>query len=200
MQSGRLTDFAQVEELYRTRMKKDFARNELKPLQSMKRLWEKDAYDCYGLFDGEELLAYAFFIRQGRNYLLDYFAVAEEHRDEGLGSAFMQELLSLLKEADGVLVEIEDPDKAEDEKTRTQRERRREFYVRNGYRSTGAASRLFGVDYLILEAQTGKEHPAEEIPDIYAGFYRETLTPFFFRTQFQVMQESGKVGEQGQHS
>ena len=50
LKTRRLTDFTQVEMLYKTRLKKDFARNELKPLSSMRRFWEKDAYVCYGLF------------------------------------------------------------------------------------------------------------------------------------------------------
>ena len=36
-----LTDFAQVEALYKTRLKKDFARNELRPLVSLRRSWER---------------------------------------------------------------------------------------------------------------------------------------------------------------
>ena len=55
LSTRRLTEFAQVETLYKTRLKKDFARNERKPLSSMRRAWERDAYDCYGLFDGEEI-------------------------------------------------------------------------------------------------------------------------------------------------
>ena len=86
----RLTDFAAVETLYRERMKKDFARNELRPLANLRRSWERDAYDCYGLFRGEEILGYAFFVRLGGNYLFDYLAIAGEHRDEGLGSAFLR--------------------------------------------------------------------------------------------------------------
>ena len=35
----RLTDFAQVEALYQTRLKKDFARKELRPLASLRRSW-----------------------------------------------------------------------------------------------------------------------------------------------------------------
>ena len=57
----RLSSFSQVDALYRTRLKKDFARNELKPLSSIRRSWKKGAYDCYGLFDGDEILGYAFF-------------------------------------------------------------------------------------------------------------------------------------------
>ena len=96
----RLTDFAAVETLYRERMKKDFARNELRPLANLRRSWERDAYDCYGLFRGEEILGYAFFVRLGGNYLFDYLAIAGEHRDEGLGSAFLRLLAGCFADAD----------------------------------------------------------------------------------------------------
>lgn len=190
MQTQRLTDFAQVEKLYRTRMKKDFARNELKPLAGMRRSWENDAYDCYGLFDGDEILGYAFFVRQGENYLFDYLAIAEGHRGEGLGSIFLQQLANCLKGANCVIGEVEDPDKAKNEETRILRERRLQFYLRNGYRKTELTSRVFGVDYRLLEVSTGRSHSAEEIQRIYTDLYRYILPAVFFKTQFEIGEKS----------
>ena len=50
----RLTDFRQVEKLYKSRLESDFAEDELKPLSAMKKSWEEGNYDCYGLFYGED--------------------------------------------------------------------------------------------------------------------------------------------------
>lgn len=186
LNTRRLTDFAQVETLYKTRLKKDFARNELKPLISMRRSWEDNAYDCYGLFDGEEILGYAFFVRLGNNYLFDYLAIVETHRDEGLGSIFLRQLADCLAGADCVVGEVEDPDKAKDEESRAIRERRLQFYLRSGYRRTELSSCVFGADYRILEVPTGKEHSAEELREIYTALYRSFLPDRFFRTQFLV--------------
>ena len=194
LSTRRLKDFAQVEALYRTRLKKDFVRNELKPLISMRRSWEKNAYDCYGLYDGEEILGYAFFVRLGHSALLDYLAIAEEHRSEGLGTVFLRQLRSCLRDADCVLVEVEDPEKAADGETRLQRERRRQFYLRGGWRETGLCSVLFGADYRILEIPGGKEHSAEQLRRVYTELYRSCLPAFFFRTRFRVW-ESIERGE-----
>ena len=98
----RLTDFEQIRLLYHSRLKKDFARSELKPLSSMRRLWEQDAYDCYGLFDGEEILGYAFFARLGETWLFDYLAISDERRGRGLGSLFLRELSACF--ADGEII------------------------------------------------------------------------------------------------
>ena len=182
----RLTDFAQVERLYKSRLKKDFARNELRPLASLRRSWEKDAYDCYGLFAGEEILGYAFFVRLGKNYLFDYRGIAEGCRDQGLGSIFLGQLAAELTEADCVIGEVEDPDKAKDEQTRAVRERRLQFYLRSGYRETELRSVVFGVDYRLLEVPTGITHMADELRTIYTELYRSILPAPFFRTQFRV--------------
>lgn len=182
----RLTDFAAVERLYRERMKKDFARNELRPLANLRRTWERDAYDCYGLFHGEEILGYAFFARLGCSYLFDYLAISREHRDEGLGSVFLRLLADSFAGADCVIGEVEDPDKAGDAAERALRERRLQFYLRAGYRETGLRSVVFGADYRILEVPTARTHTTDELREVYTALCRSVLSPAVFRTQFRV--------------
>ena len=182
----RLTAFSQIEALYRQRLKKDFARNELRPLSSLRRSWKENAYDCYGLFDGDELLGYAFFVRLGNSYLFDYLGIAEEHRDEGLGSIFLRQLADRLAAADCVVGEVEDPDKAADAESRRQRERRLQFYLRSGYRKTDLTSCVFGADYRILEVPTGMPHTVEQLREVYTRLYQSILPGIFFRTQFHV--------------
>ena len=182
----RLTDFSQVEMLYKTRLKKDFARNEIKPLSAMRRLWEKDAYDCYGLFDGDEILGYAFIVRMGKNCLGDYIAIADGCRGQGLGTVFLRRLTDCLADADCVIGEVEDPAKAPNEDARLLRERRLQFYLRSGYLKTELTSVVFGADYLLLEAPVSAPHTTEELRSIYTELYRSIFPPRFFRTQFRV--------------
>lgn len=189
-ESRRLTSFSQVKDLYRKRLKQDFARDERKPLSAMRRLWKDDAYDCYGLFDGDEILGYAFFVHLGKNYMVDYLAISEDRRGQGLGSIFLRQLGPCLADADCILCEIEDPDKAPDEATRLLRERRLQFYQRNGYRKTGLTSLLFGVDYRILEFTAAGSHTAAELRAIYTEFYRYSLSDRYMRTQFKLFEES----------
>ncbi len=186
MEIQRIIEFSTVEHIYKTRMKRYFARNELKPLSGIRRTWNRNEYDCYALKEDEELLGYAFFVRRGRICLLDYFAIEEEHRDKGLGSVFLKQLADCFLDAECVVSEVEDPDKAKNEEERVLRERRLQFYLRRGYRRTDVVSNVFGVDYRILEMPTGEEHTAEEICKIYTDIYRSTLPGLFFRTQFMV--------------
>lgn len=186
LQTKRINDFSLIERLFKSRLKKDFARNELKPLSSMRRSWEKDAYDCYGLFCGDEILGYAFFVRLGKNFLFDYLAIEESHRDEGLGFIFLRQLTACLTDADCVVIEVEDPDQAKNEADRVLRERRLQFYLRNGYLETMLTSEVFGADYRILEVPVGNPHTTDQLRNIYAALYQSTLPAFFFRTQFRV--------------
>ena len=181
-----LTDFSQVETLYKTRLKKDFARNEIKPLSAMRRLWDKDAYDCYGLFVGDEILGYAFFVRMGKNYLFDYFAIADSCRNRGFGSVFLHRLAGCLADAECAVVEVEDPDMAPDEDSRLLRERRLQFYLRSGYRKTALTSVVFGADYRILEIPVAAPHTTEQLRSVYTELYRGIFPPLIFRTQFRV--------------
>ena len=182
----RVTDFSLIETLYKTRLKKDFLPNELKPLSSMRRAWNRGAYDAYVLLGDSEILGYAFFVRFGQSRLLDYLAIAENHRGNGLGSVFWRQLSAILPAEECILCEVEDPDKAPDELTRIERERRLRFYLRCGFRQTALSSRVFGADYRLLEASSGTAHPDEQLRRIYTDLYHRTLPAFFFRTQFRV--------------
>ncbi len=186
LETRRLTDFAQIKMLYRRRLKKDFVRNEVKPLASMKRAWEKGSYECYGLFDGAEIQGYAFYVRLGNDCLLDYLAISDDHRSQGLGSVFLRQLADCMVDADCVIVEVEDPDRAPDAETRALRERRLRFYLRSGYLKTDVTSSVFGVAYRLLELPVTGSHSTEKLRSVYTKIYRDTLPAVFSRTQFQV--------------
>ena len=190
-ETRRITDIDLVRRVYDERMRRDFARNELRSWESIRRSWERDAYLCYGLYAGEELLGYAFFVRLetggGCDCLFDYLAVAEEYRDQGLGSRFLRQLSGCVPEARCIVGEVEDPEAARDPEDRRQRERRVRFYLRAGYLDTGVTSRLFGVDYRILEVPVGPPHSPAEIRGVYTELYRSILPPAMFRTCFALL-------------
>ena len=186
----RIADLAQAAQIYESRMAKDFALNELRPWPSLQRSWERGEYLCFGLYAQRELLGYAFFIRSSADdcqpCLLDYFAVADRCRGQGLGSLFLSQLGSCLPHTAGILIEVEDPDTAEDEAQHQDRERRLRFYLRNGCRPTGLQSRVFGADYVLLELPSKCSYPPELLREIYSAIYRRALPPYFYRTNFQL--------------
>ena len=69
---------------------------------------------------------------------------------------------------------------------KTLRNRRLQFYLRNGYMETTLKSSVFGVSYRLLEASSSVPHSARNIRDAYIELYRSILPAEFFRTQFSV--------------
>lgn len=186
MRIRKLTEQAEIVQIYNARMKQDFPPNELRPLSSILRACKSDNYYCYVLETDAEILGYAYFARNGRNYLLDYLAIDREHRDQGLGTVFLSRLADCFQTAGCILVEAEDPDAAQNRQDADMRERRLRFYRHCGYRLTDVKTSVFGADYRILEVPTGKEHAAEEIAAIYSEIYRTILPDRFYRSKFRI--------------
>ena len=190
MEIRKLTLLSELESIYNTCMIRDFPPNERRPLASLAAGWNRDEYDCYGLYEGNELLAYAFFVRlpgkSGFNYLFDYLAVCEGHRGEGIGSAFLRLLSGRIQNAECIVGEMEDPDAPCEGQERAIREKRRRFYMRAGFLDTDVRACVFGVDYLLFEVPTKRAHTKDEIREIYTSLYRSILLPPFFETQFHL--------------
>ena len=142
----------EVAAVYEGHMRKDFPASELKPLSSIRRMQAEGIYDCLGFYEGDVLVAYAFFVAdRGRGYLLlDYLAVCGPYRGGGYGSRCLEKIKGFYKEENGILLECESRKSAKGEAELTERERRIRFYLRNGCVETGVMSLLFGVEFEIL--------------------------------------------------
>lgn len=159
-------DRKEMEEIYRTQMQSDFPPAELKPWKRIKEMLEEGIYFAYGMYEEEKLLAYAFFVRAGKEQLLlDYYAVAEQARGMGIGSRCMALFCGELQEQGGsiILIEVENPDCAGTDEERKKRERRIHFYEKNGAYLTGLRSCLFGVEYKIMYFPVRGKKEEEEL-------------------------------------
>ncbi len=153
-------------------MEVDFPANELKPRGMIEKSLDSGFMEGYGLFRGETLLAYAFFVKIGEVLLFDYFAVLPEYRESGIGSDFLRLLRELLSSYECVIGEVENPEYSEDAEEREIMERRIRFYQRNGVRDTGASGRVYGVEYRFFEMEGNRIHTREEAFDRINLFYR----------------------------
>ncbi len=180
----------QIRYVYENFMTRNFPDAERKPLNMIFRSYDKGIYECYGYFDTEKStdipLAYAFVmkIRDGGNlYLLDYYAVAmPEMRDKGIGSSFLNELFGTLDDPELLICEAEYPENAGD----TVKQRRVDFYLRNGFSDPGVRSRLFGVEYKVLIACEKNPRTPDEVRRAYSVIYRSFLPFPLFCTQLRL--------------
>ncbi len=144
-----LLNTEEIKSIYNKYMVKDFPPDELKPLSSMMNMLSRGIYACYGLYDNENLLAYAYLTVLDDFVLVDYLAVISRHRGSGIGTKLLSELKKILREKT-VIIECENPDFATDDTDKITKLRRIEFYKRSGYVLSGITSRLFDVEYVIL--------------------------------------------------
>lgn len=140
----------EIVKVYNDHMVIDFPAGELKPLDVIQKLIKKKIYICYGLYDDEKLLAYAFLVTSKAYLLIDYCAVCREFRNSGFGSQLLNILKEKCKDYQGIIVEVEKVEFAPDDNERLIRERRINFYKKNGFIMTDISIILFGVNFSIM--------------------------------------------------
>lgn len=142
----------QLIDLYKNHLEHDFPKSELKSLSMIQSFMEKGIYTIYGLYDDEELLAYAMFMNNKESgfQLLDYFACNRKYRSKGYGSKLLQMLKQEDKISQGYIIEVETVRTAQNEEEKLQRIRRIAFYEKNGLRKVSIRSTVYGVEFDIL--------------------------------------------------
>lgn len=163
----------QVIDTYNKRMIEDFPPDELKPLEMILKAIDKGIYLCLGMVEDGKVINYAYFVKLGDDYLLDYFATIPESRNRGVGGKSLQALREYLKDARSILAEVEDPAFAKDEAEKEIQSRRYQFYLRNGFIDTNVKARCFGVPYIVIE--TGGLSDKETVCNNYKRLYKSVL-------------------------
>lgn len=148
----RRLDRAGLRAVYKKHVKRDFPRAERKPLFAMERLMREGKYDPLGIYEGDELLAYAFLWHDAEQdyVLLDYLAVCEGGRGRGVGTTVLRLLKEHYPQYRGVLVEVEAVEKSAFAEDNALRLRRQEFYLRADFCALGHQVKLFTVVYDVL--------------------------------------------------
>ena len=150
----------EVQQVYRTYMPRHFAKNEIKPLENIEKMWADNNYFAIGIFqkDTQKMMGYALLCgcKGSDMVLLDYYAILEEYRQLGIGSFFLEHMGEQLKEMfSGILIETEDIRFAANEQEKIERERRNAFYEKNGAVKTGIRNEIFTARYEVYVLQTG---------------------------------------------
>ena len=184
---------AQLSALYEQEMKAAFPPEELKPLKSMLTLMEQGRYQALGLFDGEDLLAYALlWLEPDIPFaLLDYLGTVSGQRNRGLGTRLLDELARYYKDWRGVFGEAEAPENG-DPAGDGLRRRRLDFYLRSGFRYGGYDCALFGVHYQTL-IRGAEDVTAEELLEAHQRIYRRGIPPKAYERFIQIPLHPGEA-------
>ncbi len=135
-------DLGEIESLYL----RSFPEKERRPFEDL--IGADAGYvETTALYDKDLLVGFACLIQAGDIAHIIYFAVEEALRGRGYGSEALREI-AREKAGSRIMVDIERPDSRAGNSA--QRERRKRFYLRNGYAETGIRYRWHREDYEIL--------------------------------------------------
>ena len=159
-----LLDWLRIRLLYR----RAFPRNERKPFAVIRRMHREGRSDVWLAEHDGRFAGLAATINGGDVILLDYFAIDKQLRGQSIGSAFLQALLKHYADR-GLFVEIE---AADQDDSSGEKQRRKQFYLRNGLEDMQVVAILFGVRMELLGRGCTLDF------DGYREFYRTYYNPW----------------------
>ncbi|MBE5922211.1 MAG: GNAT family N-acetyltransferase [Lachnospiraceae bacterium] len=185
----RLLSLAEAEKVYKNHVKYDFPRNELRPFAMIKKYVDLGNYHVYGIFEADELRAYACLLEETESGILlaDYFAVCREWRGQGYGTKAMELLSAACQGSAGLILEVEDPESTQDEAEVHIRCRRIAFYERCGMKLSSVRIYLFGVEYCMMYKTFTDEMVPVKIADTMECLYGSMLPNAIFKKMFHVL-------------
>ncbi len=170
----RILDIEQIKNVYYELMVNDFASNEVKPLDKILLMVEENRYFCYGIYDGDDFVGYAFVLKSGSYYMLDYYAVAKNKRGRGVGSIALGLIRDKLKGvAEVLIIESENPKYASDEHEEKIQKSRVDFYSKNGCVDTGVTASAFLAEYVVFTLINNVE--GLDVKEAYSQLYLSML-------------------------
>lgn len=162
----------QIIVVYSRSLKKEFPANERRPLFMIIKGVLAGNYECLGAFYKGRLLAYAFFLKNRNDYLLDYLAVFKRYRCKGVGTKVIQAIRKYYKDADSIIGEVENPDYADNGEDSERMKRRLDFYLKNACIDTGVRTITFGAHFIIIQL-FGKQQSQADMAQIYQRHYKD---------------------------
>lgn len=169
----RLPTIEQLRTVYDQDMKRSFPESELRPLWSIEAMWKNGQYCPYCLFDDDDIQGECFLWLGNPGWaILDYLCVSRRIRNGGLGA----KMLHMLQEREPDMVifgECEAPEHAPDPEIA---KRRLAFYARNGLRTAGYDTEMFGAHYKTLY-MANREVTDEELMQQHRYLYESRFNP-----------------------
>ena len=159
-QVSRLRDWIRIRRLYA----QAFPPSERKPFSIILSMRRKGKTDVWCFYRDGRFAGFASTINGDGLIMIDYLAVEEKLRGQGVGAGALKALCDAYPDA-GLFVEIESPfEPGEDQADRI---RRKAFYERCGFTPSRTMADVFGVRYELMCRRCSVDY------ETYHAFYRE---------------------------
>mgnify|MGYP000694791919 CR=1 FL=1 len=159
--------------VYERDLRVSFPAAELKPLRIIRRMLDDGLYRPWCLFDGEKIIGECFCGWESlAGPCWSYLCVSPAYRNGGTGALILEKMRE--RERDTVILgESELPRFAPDP---AMAERRLGFYARNGARTAGYDTEMFGVPYKTLY-WSDEPLPDQQVMEAHRAIYLSRFSP-----------------------
>ena len=172
---------AEISKLYKLLIS-DFTSNECLPYFILKKNMKKGKLKASYLTDGTKNYGYVIFQidkSSGRIHIV-FFAVMKGYRSKGIGSLFLQKIMS--KYRDGIVLEAKDPSYNKGEDDKRVMENRLRFYEKNHIKCVDDLKILhYGTYYRILTNSSENKNWFKFVKDSYCQLYGRLICSFIFK-------------------
>lgn len=169
----------ELKKLYRTKLMKDFHREELLSFSTLKKTMRKGIQKIF-LYKQEvnqPNCAY-FVVSEIDDYIfIHYLAVYPQYRGRGIGSKLLQDIIKQYQDKKVIILEVEDPKFAKNKKEEEIQNRRIAFYKKNDFLLIRELKEtLNNVNYAIMIKQyQAKSIEIQEIKRVIEKVYNKFL-------------------------
>lgn len=122
-----------------------FPKEERYPFYIIKKCAKNPNVEFYGIYDKEKFVGLSYLLRYEDTIFLFYLAVNKNFRGNGYGAKILSDLLQMYSDKKVILC-VERPDK----NIQDLKNRRKDFYLRNGFYTTNKFTEDIGVEYEVL--------------------------------------------------
>lgn len=157
-----------------------FPKEERIPMLLLKLLARKDKATFYGIFDDEKFIGLIYNIYYKDIVFIYFFAIDKELRSQGYGSKVL-EFIKQKYNKHRIILGIEQLDKSS--KNYEQRIKRKEFYIKNGFKEANYTTKEKNVVFeMLYYSENNKQVTFEEYKKMMKEFFGRILYKYFLNS------------------
>lgn len=167
--------FKEFKKLYRKHIIRDFPKNERPNLERFRKRILENKEEVYIFEEEDAEKGYTLIVKLENYIFVDFLATYKESRGQGIGTKILKELKEKYPDCN-IILEVEDPEFARDEKEKTIREKRIKFYEKSNFKIIKELQIKYS-DLVIFKLMifSVKAQNIEEIHDKMKKIYNKVL-------------------------
>lgn len=156
-----------------------FPKEERIPIWILKRLIRKNKAHFYGIYDNEKFIGLIYNIYYKDIVFVFYLAIDKETRGQGYGSKIL-EFIKQTYTKHRIILCIEQMDK--NSNNYEQRKKRKEFYIKNGFKDANYSVKEKGVLYdMLYYNEDDKTVEIQEFKELMKNYFGKILYQRFYK-------------------